>query len=110
MSNVVLFPKQKKDTPPLTIEQLYENVEGTRREHIEFLLDEVLSFVFQRCYEEGFDLGQDECLKTTGLVVESFRAGLYNTVGITHPLHQVAETLFVEEKHEEVTGDEAPKT
>lgn len=105
MSNVVLFPKQKKDTPPLTIEQLYENVEGTRREHIEFMLDEVLSFVFQRCYEEGFDLGGDHCMKTTALVVESLRAGLYNTVGIQHPLHQVAETLFVEDIEED-SGDE----
>jgi hypothetical protein len=105
MSNVVIFPKQKKDTPPLTIEQLYENVEGARKEHIEFLLDEVLSFVFQRCYEEGFDLGADECLKTTGLVVESLRAGLYNTVSIPHALHQVADTLFIEET-EESSGDE----
>lgn len=109
MSNIVLFPKQKKDTPPITIEQLYENVEITRREHIEFLIDDVFSFVFQRCQEEGFDLSLDQCLKTTGLVVESFRAGLYNTVGIDHPLHKVAETLFIEGS-EESTRDEAPNT
>lgn len=109
MSNVVLFPKQKKDTPPQTIEQLYENVEGTRREHIEFIIDDVLSSVFQHCYEEGFDLGQDDCLKTTGLVVESLRAGLYNTIGMEHPLHKVADTLFVEDGTENA-GDEAPKT
>ena len=109
MSNIVLFPKQKKDSPPMTIEQLYESVEGTRREQIEYLIDDVLSFVFQRCYEEGFDLGQDKCLKTTGLVVESFRAGLYNTISMEHPLHKVAETLFVEGT-EEVSETETSNT
>lgn len=98
MSNVVLFPKQKKDTPPLTIEQLYQDVESLRREHIEFLLDEILSFAFQRCYEEGFDLTSEECIKSTALIVEAFRAGLHNTVGIPHALHVVAENIFVDDR------------
>jgi len=97
MNNVVLFPRQKKDSPPNTIEELYENVAGTRKEHIEYLLDDVLSFVFQRCYEEGFDLGQEECLKTTALIVDTMRAGLYSTVGIPHPLHASAEIIYKDE-------------
>ncbi len=115
MSNVVIFPKQKRDTPPQTIEELYENVEGTRKEHIEFLLDDVLAFVFQRCYDEGFDLGQDECMKSTALLVESFRAGLYNTVGIQHPLQHVADSVFVEDNgekdnEEKDSGDESQES
>lgn len=105
MSNVVIFPKQKKDAPPITMEEIYENVAEARREHIEFLLDDVLAFAFQRCYEEGFNLGNDDCLKSTALLVESFRAGLYNTVGIPHPLHTTAETIFVEEVTENDSGE-----
>ena len=71
--NVVIFPKAKRGTPPQTMEELLETVETTRKEHAEFLMDDILSFVFSRCYEEGFDLNQDHCLKSTALLVESFR-------------------------------------
>ena len=109
MSNVIAFPKAKKDSPPITMAELEAKVSETRREHIEFLLDETLSFVFSRCYDEGFDLGQEDCIKTTALVVESLRAGLLNTVGIQHPLHDVAEMMFVEEDNDDKLEVEEPK-
>lgn len=97
-SNVIMFPKGKKGSPPQTMEELLETVEEARREHVEFVIDETLSFVFSRCYEEGFDLNKDHCVKTTALVVESLRAAMYNTVGIEHPLFKVADTIFVSEE------------
>lgn len=96
-NNVVLFPKAKRGTPPQTLEELIENVSEARKEHIEFVIDEALSFVFGRCYDEGFDLNQDHCLKTTALIVESLRAGLYMAVNLNHPLHAAAEGMFVME-------------
>lgn len=96
MSNVVLFPRHKKDTPPTTIEEIYENAVETRKEHIEYVLDDVLAFVFQRCYEEGFNLGHEDCVKTTSMIVETMRSGLYKTVGIPHPMHDLSENMFVE--------------
>lgn len=94
MSNVIVFPKGKRDTPPQSMEELLENVEFTRKEHIEYVMDEVLSFVFSRVYEDGFDLGAEECLKTTALLVESMRSALYKTVGIEHAFHAMAEDVF----------------
>lgn len=94
MTNVIAFPKAKRDTPPQSMEELLENVESTRKEHIEYLMDETLSFLFQRVYEEGFDLGADECFKTTACLVEATRAALYKTAGIHHPLHDFAENSF----------------
>lgn len=101
MTNVIAFPKAKRDTPPQSMEELYENVESTRKEHIEFLMDEILSFVFSRAYEEGFNLSDEDCLKTTALLVESFRAALYNTAGIDHPFHPMANDVFKIENVEE---------
>lgn len=98
MSNVIMFPKGKKGTPPQSMTELLENVEAARREHTEFIIDETLSYVFSRCYEEGFDLNKEHCLKTTALVVESLRAAMYNTVGIEHPLFKVADQLFVSDE------------
>lgn len=94
MSNVIAFPKAKRDTPPQSMEELLENVEFTRREHVEYVMDEVLSFAFSRVYDEGFDLGSEDCLKTTALLVESFRSALYKTVGLDHPFHIMADDVF----------------
>ena len=94
MSNVIVFPKGKKDTPPQSMEELLENVESTRKEHIEYVMDEVLSYVFSRVYDDGFDLGDEECLKTTALLVESMRSALYKTAGIFHAFHVMAEDVF----------------
>lgn len=97
MSNVIVFPKAKKGAPANNIDEILENVEMARREQVEFIIDETLSMVFSRCYQEGFDLTSDRCIKTTALVVESLRAALYNTAGIGHSLHDVAEQLFTNE-------------
>lgn len=97
MSNVILFPKAKKGAPANSIDEIIENVQMARREQIEMLIDDTLSFVFSRCYQEGFDLTEDRCVKTTALVVESLRAALYNTCSLDHSLHNVADQLFVNE-------------
>lgn len=97
MNNVIVFPKAKKGAPANSIDEILENVEMARREQIEMLIDDTLSFVFSRCYQEGFDLTEDRCVKTTALVVESLRAALYKTCNINHSLHDVANQLFVNE-------------
>lgn len=105
MSNVIAFPKGKKDSPPQTIEELQAKVNETRKEHIDYIVEESMSFIFSRCYEEGFDLGQEECIKTTSLAVESFKAALYNTVGIKHPLHVLADGMFITESAVSLKGE-----
>ncbi len=92
--NVIQFPRLKRNTPPQSIEELNKNIEETRREHIEYVIDETMSIAFQRAFDEGFDLGQDDCFKTTAMLIEAYRAALYKTVGIYHPLHDFAETAF----------------
>lgn len=97
-NNVVMFPKSKKNSPPQTMEELLETVESTRKEHAEYLIDGVFSFVFSRCYDEGFDLNSDTCMKSTAMLIETFRAALYGAVGVHHPLHDVAEEMFISEE------------
>jgi hypothetical protein len=92
--NVVMFPKAKKDSPLHTREEVEAKVLAARKDHVEYVIDETLSFVFSRCYEEGFNLNNDDCFKSTGMLVEAMRAALYKSVGISHPLHMVAEEIF----------------
>lgn len=98
MSNVIVFPKAKRGAPANNIDEILENVEMARREQIEFIIDETLSYVFERCYQEGFDLMENQCLKPTAMVVESLRAALYKTAKMEHALHDVAEKMFLSEE------------
>jgi len=98
VSNVIVFPRAKKGAPANSIDEILENVEQARREQVEMLIDETLSMVFGRCYQEGFDLTDDRCIKSTALVVESLRASLYKTSGLLHALHEVADKMFVNEQ------------
>jgi hypothetical protein len=98
MSNVVLFPKTKRDSTPVqSIEELIEKTNDVRRDHVEYLVDEMMSSIFQRCYDEGFDLTKDQCVKSNCLFVESFRSVLYSASGLDHPLQTVADEFFVEQ-------------
>ena len=96
VDNVIVFPKAKRGAPANSIDEILENVETARKEQVEFLLDEVLSGVFERCFFEGFKLADDSNTKPTAMLIECFRAALYKTVGIFHPLHAVADSMFVE--------------
>lgn len=96
--NVIAFPRAKRGSPPASLEDVLQSVETTRKEHIEFIVDDVMSFAFARAMDEGFNLGDEICCKNTALAVESLRAALYKTVGIGHALHQAAESIFVNEQ------------
>jgi hypothetical protein len=97
VNNVVVFPKVKQGAPANSIDEILENMEVIRKEQVEMLIDDTLSYVFNRCYQEGYDLSADHCIKPTAMVVESLRAALYRTVGMSHALHDAAEKLFVDE-------------
>lgn len=96
VDNIIVFPKIKRGAPANSIDEIMENVETARKEQVEFILDDLLTVVFERAFFEGFKLADDGHTKATALLVESFRAALYKTVGIFHPLHEVAESVFVE--------------
>lgn len=109
--NIVLFPKQKKDSPPNSMSQVYENALNSRKEHVEYVIDEILSNVFGFCREEGFDLASEKCLKTTAMLIEAVRAGLYRSVDIFHALHPVADDMFDTDSGEFVSEElPEPKT
>lgn len=93
-AKVIQFPKAKKNSPPQTIDELHESIESVRKEHIEYIIDEIIGLVFNRCIDEGFDISNDDCNKPTALAIESIRALLYRTCHISHPFHDVAEDIF----------------
>lgn len=111
MSNVVIFPKSKREGSPIqNHDELIEKVMEARKDHIEYLVDEVMSAVFQRCADEGFDLTKDSSVKPTCLLVEALRSSLLSTCGLEHPLQLTAEQIFVEESNDNEAEEENPPT
>lgn len=106
MSNIVIFPKAKRDGSPVqNYDELIEKVNEARIEHIEYLVDEIMSFIFQRVGDEGFDLLHDESSKSLYLFIESFRSVLLGSCDIPHPLQVVAEQMLVIEKDSKDEGN-----
>lgn len=93
--NVIAFPKGKRNAPPQSIEEVLDSMEAIRRDHIDFLVDECCSFIFGRMLDEGFDLGAEDITKNTIMMVEAIKAALCASCGINHPLHEVADSVFV---------------
>lgn len=92
--NVIAFPRGKNKSPPQTVEETMASVEANRKEVIEYLVDDCCAFMFNRLYEEGFDLSDPECTKQTLLVIESMKSALCATVGISHPLQLLSDKIF----------------
>ena len=99
-NNIVIFPKGKKDSPPQTIEEVVGGVLEAKAAHVDFLLDELGSYIFTRAHEEGFHMMTDDNMKINTLMIESMRSALYESVGIPHFLHDVAEDLITDEDFE----------
>lgn len=109
-NNVILFPKEKKNSPPQTMEELLGSVEETRKEQVEYLLDEILSNSFRILYEEGFDLGKDECVNSTAFMIEAFKSAIYRSVGIEHTLQEIADQVMNVVDEDELSVDIIPDT
>lgn len=93
-SNVVLFPRAKKDTPPQSIDEVIENVVASRKEHIELFLEGILPLVFSNAADFNLDMSKEECEKPVAMFIESFRSALYSSCGLDHPLQDIAEDAF----------------
>lgn len=94
MSNVIAFPKYKRETPPMSLEELFDKVRNTRQEHIEFILDEILPSLIFYINTEGFDITSDKCEKEMIFFVESFRSLLYKAARLEHKFHDLAEEVI----------------
>jgi hypothetical protein len=99
--NVVVFPRANRDIPPQSIEEIHEKRKAVKKEHIEVVLDDVMSNIFYQMHEEGFDLADEDCIKTTAMLIETMRAAMYKAVDFNHPLHDLANSMFKYESEED---------
>lgn len=92
--NIIIFPKPIQNQQLQSLPEILGRVEENRKEHINYIVEDLASFIFQRAHEEGFDLEQDDLHKDCMLVVESMRAMLCKSIRINHPLQKITESLI----------------
>lgn len=96
MTNVVLFPKEKRGTPPQTMEEVHENLEAVRHIHVEETLQLLTGVIFDNLSMAGFNfVPEDESyLKDVALTFEAMKSMLYKYHGIDYPMQEFAENIF----------------
>lgn len=79
------------------------NIYDTKSVHADYILDDIGSYIFSRCYEEGFDLGFEDNEKCVMLMMECIRSCILNAAGVPHALQDLANDIVdrVEEGEEE---------
>lgn len=95
-NNIIQFPGKNSRPPPLTLEQVEENLDLVRQIHIQETLELVMPKLFESLSMAGFaaDDESNEYLKHGAMIVESARSFLCKLSGLSHPLQLIAENMF----------------
>jgi len=94
--NVVIFPRERKDAPPQTLDEMHKTIETLRKERIELAIDSAVPLLFMNLMQEGFDLTlNDDGVKDSAMIIESVRAALFRSMNFKHGLHSISDKLFV---------------
>ena len=96
MSNIVLFPKEKKGSPPQTMDEVHDNLENVRHVHVDETLIMLAEVIFDHLSLSGFNFTpEDETyVKDVALAFEALTSMLYKYHSMDYPLQIVADQLF----------------
>jgi len=96
--NVVLFPKAKKDCPPLTLEEVYQKFDAIREAERDTVIENTMVSIFELLADDNYDFThRDDINKDMAFTIEAIRSMLYKYDGKSHPFQKAAENLFVED-------------
>lgn len=92
-NNVVKFPENRV-IRPTNIPNFNEDVEEHKIKYIDVILSRHMQALYNKLSFEGINTENEQFYKDYSFVVESLRAALYRSVGITHPIHQFVDVNF----------------
>lgn len=96
MSNVVQFPKEKRGSPPQSMDEVHDNLENVRHVHVEETMAIIAEVIFDNLSLSGFNFTpEDETyVKDVALAFEAITSMLYKYHSMDYPLQIVADQLF----------------
>ncbi len=105
-TNVVMFPKAKKNHPPQTLEDIQDDIQNIRSSKAEDVVSVCMMSIMDAMEVNGIDISDPdipENLKYNTWVLEAIRVLVYGKLGLEHPWKYIPENLFAIEKHPEYT-------
>lgn len=94
MSNVILFPNNKKDSPPQSVEDMNLSIAKTRASFVRNLSIDVSMKIFTELEVLGVDINEDQGFKDDMILIhESIKSTMARRVGLSHPLQEYASKL-----------------
>lgn len=91
---VITFPKSKKDCPPQTLEEIQNNVQKVRLEHINIVTDEIATDIMNILMENNVDITENKYMRLNAFMVELCKAFLCKSLDINHVFHEYADKHF----------------
>lgn len=92
--NIITFPKTKKGSPPVTIEEIKHNIEEARRYKIEIDLDDFKEYCLEYFNALNMDILDENNIKSYAIFCEAAAALFYKCSGYDHPFQIVADTII----------------
>lgn len=93
-NNIIAFPTQGRNAPAQNMDEVYDAVTQARIDHVDILIPFIVDYMIARICDEGFDVTMPECKHAMALVEVALKGAMYRSVGLYHPLADLADTLI----------------
>lgn len=99
MSDILKFPsKEEREERKKKIEEHFKSsiveAQDFRAENINDILSDLMPLIISILYDDGYDIAIDENVECILLACDALRAAMYNSVGMEHPIQDVALDLY----------------
>ncbi|NDG30612.1 hypothetical protein EB118_11145 [bacterium] len=91
MKNVIMFPKDKLDSPPQSIDDMLHKLEDNQREAVEEALDQIIPGLIASLAKYNLYISDE---KDLGMVIEAVKSGIFRTINIKHNLQEITDQLI----------------
>ena len=92
--NVIQFPisfetEKEKERLPQTEDEVMKAIAVNRMVFVDEIVNQTFSTMATRFYQQGFPVDEDAFFKDFIMIGELTRSILYDSIGLTHPMHDV---------------------
>lgn len=101
-TNIVMFPKFKKNHPPQSLEEIQDEISSMRSSKAEDVVASCMISLMENFANAGIDVMDPELqenLKYNTWLLEAVRLVIYRKLGLDHPWGDLVEKLYKVESH-----------
>tara|TARA_R100001591_G_scaffold118376_2_gene140859 strand:- start:603 stop:953 length:351 start_codon:yes stop_codon:yes gene_type:complete len=101
MTNIVQFPKAKRNIPPQSMKEVHAELSKNKKDFVDGIVGHYSSQLANKIAMHGFKVDDEDFLRDFAFTVEALRSGLYRSLGVSHPfqdlMDETIEKMDIEE-------------